>query len=370
MALPEPREGELLKFHLYRKGCVETILGDPEKSLWSSIKHLSALGIANDVLYRVHGVANKKDRTLIAKNLKIYIQQAYEFYEAAQLTKPNTAPLFYYYSFLNLGKALCEIKNPLFHTKRQSRKHGITWKPPLANMKTVHVSLTERGVWHKIWEAVVNDHCPAANPTKLLVKDLFALCPEISIEYEETFGEPSQSIDIEHEVLVSTNKDKIWLKVSIYREDLKKLRLSLPKFIKLINSVGHVYHQVKSRDDDVWTFEFEKPKDYVTSRGSLDILKPEIDQLNLFTALDKGAMTYSISIQSRLPFHFPQLMILYTLVFWLGSLVRYDPHSVIKLQESKYWMLIDGFMNESRIWLLELFEWEFYQCETILRSAR
>ncbi len=57
-------------------------------------------------------------------------------------------------------------------------------------------------------------------------------------------------------------------------------------------------------------------------------------------------------------------------MFWLGSLVRYDPHSIAYLQESKYWMMIDSFMNESRIWLLELFEREFYQRETILKTAR
>jgi len=33
-------------------------------------------------------------------------------------------------------------------------------------------------------------------------------------------------------------------------------------------------------------------------------------------------------------------------------------------------MLIDGFMNQSRIWLLELFEWEFYKTETTLRLVR
>lgn len=63
-------------------------------------------------------------------------------------------------------------------------------------------------------------------------------------------------------------------------------------------------------------------------------------------------------------------MVLDTLIFWLGSLVRYDPHSVADLQDSEYWMLIDGFMNQSRIWLLELFEWEFYKTETTLRFVR
>ena len=66
----------------------------------------------------------------------------------------------------------------------------------------------------------------------------------------------------------------------------------------------------------------------------------------------------------------PQLMVSYTILFWLGSLVRYDPHSVDALMDSEYWMLIDGFMSQSRVWLLELFEWALYRTETTLWSAR
>jgi hypothetical protein len=37
---------------------------------------------------------------------------------------------------------------------------------------------------------------------------------------------------------------------------------------------------------------------------------------------------------------------------WLGSLERYDPHRGATLQESKYWILIDGFLNQTKIWKL------------------
>jgi hypothetical protein len=66
----------------------------------------------------------------------------------------------------------------------------------------------------------------------------------------------------------------------------------------------------------------------------------------------------------------PQLMVSYTLLFWLGSLVRHDPHSVYALIDSPDWILIDGFMTQSRVWLLELFHWALFQKQTILRAAR
>lgn len=51
--------------------------------------------------------------------------QAFDLYQAANTAKANTAPLLYYYAFLNLAKVLCEIKNPRFHKMAESRGHGI-----------------------------------------------------------------------------------------------------------------------------------------------------------------------------------------------------------------------------------------------------
>ena len=119
-------------------------------------------------------------------------------------------------------------------------------------------------------------------------------------------------------------------------------------------------------------FELENTK--TLPRKSKDpwfyIIQPEIQQLNLFTHLQFEDLGYAIPIQKSLPITISQLMVLYTIMFWLGSLVRYDPHSLSYLQDSEYWLLIDGFMNQSRLWLLELFEWQFYKFETTLRFVR
>jgi len=92
--------------------------------------------------------------------------------------------------------------------------------------------------------------------------------------------------------------------------------------------------------------------------------------MNLVIHMEDGSLVYKIPVQTQLPLRLPQISILYSLIFWLGSVVRYDPHSVAALQESRYWILIDGFLNQSRIWLLELFEWQLYQEETTLKSMR
>jgi hypothetical protein len=57
-------------------------------------------------------------------------------------------------------------------------------------------------------------------------------------------------------------------------------------------------------------------------------------------------------------------------LFWLASLVRYDPHSVQYLMDSHYWVLVDGFMSQCRPWLLEQFRWALYNEEMTLTTSR
>ncbi|MBM4275557.1 MAG: hypothetical protein FJ134_14010 [Deltaproteobacteria bacterium] len=379
MALKEPRIGDPIKFSLYPDFSEVWTLGNPEKVIWSSIKHFCAKEVINHILKNTYGISDRKIRSEIHQNVKTYIQQAFEFYEAANVAKPNTAPLIYYYSFLNLAKAICEIKNPSFHKKNESYNHGIRWKPNpnfLVNILTEHVELMQRGrkgVWHILWGSVINNQGLIAQPLEFQIKELFALCPEISDEYERTTAENSKLIDlINPEILIDRINQEIWIKFSVMRDDLISLRLSRSDLIRMISYGNNSYHQVKSPNRDLWTFEFVTPKRYDQQfKGKLyDLLKDELKILNLFTAINDDGIYYSIPIQTKLPILLPQLMVLYTLIFWLGSLVRYDPHSVLHLQESEYWILIEGFMNQSRIWLLELFEWEFYQWETALKNAR
>lgn len=100
------------------------------------------------------------------------------------------------------------------------------------------------------------------------------------------------------------------------------------------------------------------------------MVEKEINAMNLFVHMGEEGIEYRIPVQTQLPFRIPQILQLYSLTFWLGSLVRYDPHSVAWLQESKYWILIDGLLNQSITWLLELFEWQLYQRQTFLKSVR
>ena len=167
MTLPTPRIGESMGFHAYRHSMDAGTLGDPEKIVWSSIKHLCTPDVADSILYGTYNIRNQRLRKQAATSINLYIQQAAELYDAAQGAKSNTAPLFYYYAFLNLAKARCEMHRPQFHRRPENYNHGLSWSPSpqyVVNVERELVSITTRGVWHVLWEALVGRRCPALNP--------------------------------------------------------------------------------------------------------------------------------------------------------------------------------------------------------------
>ena len=375
MPLAPARQGVSDGFHIYPIVMEEGTLGNPETIVWASIRHLCSREVAEGIAAPLHGITTKKDKRAIGRNLKLYIRHASEFYEAAGAAKANTAPLIYYYSFLNLAKALCELRSPEFHKRSECYKHGVSWRPDpqrVADPAKETVSITTRGVWHVLWEALTQKPCPATNPTKLGIKKLFSYCPEVSVESDQTLGTALRMLDVEApDVLWDTGSREVWLRLSFGRSELKAFRVSAPALIKQIRTPRSGYTEVKSKDRRFRTFQSASPKKL--ARGELPRfgIASDIAALNLFTHLGPDrTLEYYLPLQARLPFPLPQLMINYTILFWLGSLVRYDPHSVDRLMDSGYWMLIDGFMSQSRLWLLELFEWAFYRAETTLLISR
>ena len=226
----EPRKGKPLGFCSYPQASAEFTLGNPETIIWSSIRHLCSQSAAEFYAWKAHGISSKKNRLAVARNLKVYVQQAYEFYEAAENAKANTAPLIYYYSFLNLAKALCEMRKPRLHRRDECYAHGLSWRPDPRNIVRFakeHVTLRGRGIWHLLWESIMLIPCPAADRTKLQVMKLFSYCPEISVEYGNIFGGARPSVGLENlGAFYDKTTDETWLRFSTKRETLRSRGLS------------------------------------------------------------------------------------------------------------------------------------------------
>jgi hypothetical protein len=375
MPLAEPRAGESLGLHIYPEFGDEYTVADPEKIIWSSIRHLSSRGVVEWAAEHRHGITSKRDRSLLAHNLKLYIEQASEFYHAAAGGKPNTAPLMYYYSFLNLAKALCEFRKPKLHERSECYAHGLSWRPDphrLVNPEREYVTIRGRGIWHVLWECMMREPYSAPDGAKLPIRVLLSYCPEISSEYGTIFARPTMLIDLEKpDLLYRKTRREAWLTFSVARWKLNSRKVSVPRLIASISKTGSSYAEVKSGDKEFRVFESSVPKRLTGRVDPWSGLEEDVLRLNLFAHYADGRkLTYSIPLQESLPIRTPQVVVYYTVLYWLGSLVRYDPHSVRSLIDSGYWMIIDGFMSQCRLWLLELFRWALYQSEISLYNAR
>ncbi len=373
MPLAQPRQGESIGFSIYPNSRVEFTLANPELVIWASIRHWCSQRAAEFYGLRIHRIYNKQTRSAVARNVRLYVQQASEFYDAASNAKPNTAPLFYYYSFLNLAKALCEIHHPRLHRRPECYAHGLSWRPDPKNLVRIEkeeVTVRGRGIWHLLWESLMHQPCLAANPTRLPVLKLFSQCPEIGVEFEALYGEPRARIYLE-KIEAMQNGATVWLKLSLARERIRETGLSAPALFAQISSTTRNYVEVLSDHKGQRTFQSATPARLRGIATPYSALRNDILSLNMIAHLGDGNdMEYSLALQEGWPIRVPQLMVSYTILFWLGSLVRYDPHSVYELIDSPDWILIDGFMTQSRVWLLELFRWALYQSEIILRSSR
>ncbi len=370
MPIPIQRKGIPGDFHIYPDYDRETTMGNREQVTWTSIRHLCASEIAHRTLKDIHGITDRKTRAIIIANIKLYIIQAFEFYTSASNVDSNTSPLFYYYSFMNLAKALCEIKHADFRKMDESYRHGLSWRPnsmgQLVQMQNESVTISTRGIWHVLSEILTGKPCTAQNPTNFMIKDLFSLCPEINTEFERAYYQESRLIVLEKLGFLYRESSEIWLKLSLFKQTLKEQKLTIPQFLELISNTNYKFIRVQDERPEYFTFESKTIKTVPPQNSGFwyALLIPEIRKMNLFVHPEVESMEYFVPIQNRLPIQLHQLVLLYTIVFWLGSLVRYDPQSVSYLQDSRYWMLVEGFLSQSRLLLLELFEWEFYQKET------
>lgn len=364
-----------IKFSTHAAVKNEWTLADPADGIWSSINSLCAADLSEHLASNLYNVTSKKDLKKISKSIKVYIKQAYAFYQASKFATANTSPLMTYYSFLNLGKAACEFLSPGFHQTGENYNHGAIWRPSrdfVVDVYKENVLIPEhRGMWHSIWEVSCSDVFLGQGKKKstpIPVKDLFMACPEISVEAVTVFGGGGYLISLIAPCFLQSEDGKYRkIKFSVNPSELKLKRVSIAKLLKQISCSGATY-RVSRRDAENLIFESSQLS-FVENDIACEFYR-HLRQLRVFAeATGSREIKYSLCDQSRFPFPLSQLTVSYTILFWLGSLVRYDPHSVDELTNSREWLLVQGFMSHSTLWLLQQFRWLIFRKEISIVRA-
>jgi hypothetical protein len=285
----------------------------------------------------IDGVMNEAAMTLDEQtSAKSFVRQSREYFRAAdQAGAFETKPLLYYYSFLNLGKAISIARGRANMIGKVT--HGVgavstfAHTPAAAVLDFKRSGRTKPGVpepsaFDELYWALEGVTIPAG---QVPVRDLLA-----------------QSL-IGHRMWVAATKRKerffaldaidwysdpglheIWLTLSVKRSSLKSRRRGVtetlresglePGFRAVVGASGltpvHVFEQVSG------TSYSHQPSDVVMS--SVEGVRPHLWQTVTAAPPYRKFYLYLSNPGER---RFPQWASVYATFFWLGSLTRYQP---------------------------------------------
>jgi hypothetical protein len=98
--------------------------------------------------------------------------------------------------------------------------------------------------------------CPATNPTRLLLANLFSYCPEISAECDRVF--PSRRVGLieleDPDILYHPLTNKVRLRFSIDPDELKLLQVSARYVIRSVEKPRSSYVEVSPAKPGFRTF--------------------------------------------------------------------------------------------------------------------
>jgi hypothetical protein len=117
--------GDLQIGHAKGHGSVLNVSSSRDKvdELWSMLRYDVLLDESTDSNLGLRGAKTKAQKVHAKSEISAYIDQAENFYSFARKSDYRSAPLLYYYSFLNLAKALIVQKKPALVDK--TFRHGL-----------------------------------------------------------------------------------------------------------------------------------------------------------------------------------------------------------------------------------------------------
>jgi hypothetical protein len=285
-------------------------------------------------------------------------RQAEDYFRAATTGRELAVrPVLLYYAFLNLSKAFAiargntALAGPAFH--------GISADP---KPKQIHLSVIKfsgmKGtlVFQELLKLLARNPSLVSAPLKLA-----HLMPQILPGhrlwcYANTKPERFMSVE-RFEILQSRTAKEVWLNVYLNRSDLDRLLIAEQKIMSHADLPGFEVVTVPSAPEMV-CYQMRNPRMYSTAAAETAFQIIE-DMKNRVWETVKTASPYRkyyiyFAPPGEQNKRLPQMLSIYLLMFFLGSVTRYSPGDFEDLLDSKYGPFFDTFISESPMQFLYL----------------
>lgn len=272
--------------------------------------------------------------------LQTLLEQAKYFYEAAEIAPLRSQPLLYYYSFLNLAKIELNINYPYGNTTEYY--HGIDTKiNKSTTLDTAEVTFKQySGTWsNKISvakEFFLDMGDTVSIPGKTKIKDLLASCIGIHRTYSETYNQKETFYRLDNVTYIEKSGMDI-----CYESEILGLDDNIMS--SLIASKG--YNITKKKIDGISHYFYKENHTML----NYNIAKTNWFSL-AFRIMQKGIWSYTDGNEYRLyvskdAIQWSSPSIIYSIMFFFGSITRYHPYFFESILKAKEQWLISEFMR-------------------------
>ena len=266
-----------------------------------------------------------------AVRLRAYIDQAQDFFSAAENPRTGSKPLLYYYSFLNLAKVALRLWGVNLPPRLV---HGIS--DPAANRRT---RMRLEGQKVNVLRAATNHSQVFPEFSRIFggdvsrdrtyrVVDILAQVAVVHRTYVGATGADPLLLPVLRTEALSDGQ-RVWLRLAFSRTD-QDVQQTLSR-IKKRREFKRQLTPVRSEDDD--EFWYETSAEEGRGRGVDPALRRLTESLYdvPFTAIltGEGYRYYICDVGARTWLH--PLVAIYAVTFYLGSVTRYKPEDFGKI---------------------------------------
>jgi hypothetical protein len=298
-----------------------------------------------------------------------YLEQARDFYVSAERAERSAKPLLYYYSFMNLAKVRLATGAGL---PTGSLQHGIDEHAQNVRRRLrfsgqgvrIHPVPASRGqnLLALFFRTFVTGMRLQSGPTEdYRVIDLLSQIPAI----HRTFTQSVDWLDSDEgfcPVLrfeVIRRNPLLWAQMTIDVRDSKNYRLL--ERINSSNSFHQVWKRIEGLEDRKITYQTRRVFNYSGRRGSdaaigrlAAYLRTNFPNVSVVLTPD-GYRYYLSEFTHR--FDLPQLVIPFSIMYYLGSMTRYRPKDFDKLDRKIKWLISEFLESQPQQFLYLLASW-------------
>lgn len=357
--------------------------GDIVEEVWNSLEYFSEIEEVGLKELESRGIPKNKI-TLVYKILKARIKQAKNFYLFAANLPSKSAALLYYYAFHNLISALLVINH--HEITNQKSNHGLVYsiKKNGDDFGSEKIKIKESKDRYNLFPLLYEYYfSQKVALSSLNIRKLLGYCTDIGYQYTRLFQKTYKIYPALMAIVLKRGDKKCWPIIAIDRSaKVSEYKKSFSKFFENFEEVTideSPARELFNLDVNIMVgyqcFQSRFEKDAISDRIIPDFaIKNEV--INMLDGLfQPNCFNDEVSFFINLPYSsknqqpFNESLAIFSIMFYLSSLVRYRPEYLEQIYSEKEMWLINAFIQSCPLTFLRTISAEILQ-KTYILSVR